>query len=537
MAGNRVFVCGVGMTKFEKPGKRANFDYPQMAVEAGSAALSDSGLSYTDIEQAIVGYVYGDSTCGQRALYELGLTGIPIHNVNNNCATGSSALILGKQLIQGGIADCVLAVGFEKMEKGSLGLKYDDRTMPMDKHLSLMGDIAGFSASPMTCQIFGNAGREHMKKYGSSKEHFAKIAEKNHRHSVNNSLSQFTKEYTLDEVMNSTSIHEPITKLQCCPTSDGGAAAILCSEKFVKQHGLENNAVEILAMEMSTDLPSTFEEKSCIKLAGFDMTKRAASLAFNKAGLKPSDVNVVELHDCFSVNELLSYEALGLCEEGKGGELVDRGDNTYGGKYVVNPSGGLISKGHPLGATGIAQCTELCNQLRGKCGRRQVPGAKLALQHNLGLGGACVVGLYKLGFPNNSLKSRLILTAMTDSLETKFKSYGVFEEIRGRLEKEGESLVKKFKAVYCFKLAKGPEGKSGTWFIDVKKGKGSVMFGEQDIKPDVTFKMNDADCMKLMTGQLNPQTAFMQGKVKITGNIGLAMKLKDLQPPKPKAKL
>eukprot|EP00794_Sanderia_malayensis_P007683 gene7683-8520_t len=537
MVSNRVFVCGVGMTKFEKPGKRENFDYPQMATEAGTEALKDAKLHYKDIQQAIVGYVYGDSTCGQRALYELGLTGIPIYNVNNNCATGSSALLLGKQLIEGGIADCILAIGFEKMEKGSLGVKYNDRTIPLDKHIELMGSLRDFSASPMTCQIFGNAGREHMDKFGTKKEHFAKIAEKNHRHSVNNKLSQFTKDYSLKEVMDSPQIHDPITKLQCCPTSDGGAAVILCSEKFVKERGLENQAVEILAMEMATDLPSTFEDKSCIKLAGFDMTKMAAETAFHKTGLKPSDMDVIELHDCFSVNELITYEALGLCNEGKGGELVDRGDNTYGGKYVINPSGGLISKGHPLGATGLAQCTELCNQLRGKCDKRQVPGAKIALQHNLGLGGACVVGIYQLGFPNQSLRSRLRLTSLAESIETKFKSFGVFQEIKHRVEKEGEALVKQFKAVYCFKLSEGPDGKTGTWFVDVKNGKGSVNFGEQDLKADVTFKMSDADCLKLMRGELNPQMAFMKGKVKISGNIGLAMKLKNLQPPKPKAKL
>ncbi|XP_065069207.1 sterol carrier protein 2-like isoform X1 [Rhopilema esculentum] len=536
-SGNRVYVCGVGMTKFEKPGKREDFDYPQMALESGTEALNVSGLTYKDIQQAVVGYVYGESTCGQRALYELGLTGIPIYNVNNNCATGSSALILAKQLIQGGIADCVMAVGFEKMEKGSLGLKYNDRAVPVGKHIEVMSEVAELSASPMTAQIFGNAGREHMKKFGTSKLHFAKIAEKNHRHSVKNNLSQFTKEYTLDEILNSTSIHDPLTKLQCCPTSDGGAAAILCSEKFVKEKGLQDHAVEIIAMEMATDLPSTFAEKSCIKIAGYDMTRKAAESAFRTAaGLRPTDVDVIELHDCFSVNELLTYEALGLCPEGKGGELVDRGDNTYGGKYVINPSGGLISKGHPLGATGLAQCTELYNQLLGRCGDRQVPGAKVGLQHNLGLGGAVVVGLYKRGFVEPSFKSKLVLTSnpLADSNETKFKSHAVFEEVRKRLEMDGTALVKKLKAVYCFKLSDGPDGKTGTWYVDAKNGKGSVKFGDQDVKAGVTIKMKDEDCFLLMTGKLNPQTAFMKGKLKVSGNIGLALKLKELQPPKAK---
>jgi len=533
---NRVYVCGVGMTKFEKPGKKEDFDYPQMVVEAGTQALDNSGLAYKDIQQAVVGYVYGESTSGQRALYELGLTGIPIYNVNNNCATGSSALILAKQIIQGGLSDCVMVVGFEKMEKGSLGVKFSDRAIPVEKHIEVMGDVAGLSAAPMTTQIFGNAGREHMQRYGTTKLHFAKIAEKNHRHSVHNSLSQFRKEYTLDEILNSTMIHDPLTKLQCCPTSDGGAAAVVCSEKFVRERGLEDRAVEILAMEMATDLPSTFQEKSCIKVAGYDMTKRAANAVFRTAGIDRKDVDVVELHDCFSVNELLTYEALGLCSEGKGGELVDRGDNTYGGAYVVNPSGGLISKGHPLGATGLAQCTEIYNQLLGKCGKRQVVGAKIGLQHNLGLGGAVVVALYKRGFPTNGLRSQLVLTSASKegSEESKFKSYSVFQDVRKRLAAEGDALVKKLKAVYCFKLAGGPGGKSGTWYVDVKNGNGAVYFGEKDMKADVTFKMKDDDCFSLMTGKLNPQMAFMQGKVKITGNIGLALKLKELQPPKAK---
>ncbi len=190
-------------------------------------------------------------------------------------------------------------------------------------------------------------------------------------------------------------VHKPLTKLQCCPTSDGGAAAILASEQFVKENKLEDRAVEIIGIEMATDLPSTFKDKSCIKAVGFDMTKIAADTLFKKSGLSPSDVQVVELHDCFSANELITYEALGLCAVGKAGEMIDNADNTYGGKYVVNPSGGLISKGHPLGATGLAQCLELTCQVRGEAGARQVPGAKIGLQHNLGLGGPCVVALYK----------------------------------------------------------------------------------------------------------------------------------------------
>jgi len=417
--GRRVFVVGVGMTKFEKPGGR-DWDYPDMAEEAIKQALEDSNVKYTEVEQVCVGYVYGDSTCGQRAVYSMGMTGVPVYNVNNNCATGSTALYMAKQFIEGGLSDCVLALGFEKMEKGSLGAKYEDRTNPMDQHMMTMIEARGFAKAPPAPQMFGNAGREHMEKYGTKPEHFAKIALKNHKHSVNNPRSQFQDDYTLEQIMNSPKVFEPLTKLQCCPTSDGAAAAILCSQEFVEKHKLQANAVEIIGMTMCTDTASTLESKSMIKLVGFDMAKKAAQDVYKQAGLGPNDVQVIELHDCFSCNELITYEALGLCPEGKAGDLIDRGDNTYGGKWVINPSGGLISKGHPLGATGLAQCAELNWQLRGLAGPRQVKGAKVGLQHNLGLGGAVVITMYEkpsqwngfapkckfsgsMGFPNSRL--------------------------------------------------------------------------------------------------------------------------------------
>jgi acetyl-CoA acetyltransferase len=393
--GRKVFVVGVGMTKFEKPGAREGWDYPEMAKEAGTKALDDAGIAYDEVEQVCAGYVFGDSTCGQRAAYELGLTGVPVYNVNNNCATGSTALFMAKQFVEGGLSQCVLALGFEKMQKGSLGVAFSDRTMPMDRHAHLMVELRGFEAAPPAAQFFGNAGREHMERYGTTAEHFAKIALKNHTHSANNPYSQFRDEYTLAEIQAAPMVHEPLTKLQCCPTSDGAGAAILCSEEFVRSHGLEAQAVEIAGMAMTTDFPSTFEEKSSIKLIGVDMTRAAAQKAFEQAGVGIEEVDVIELHDCFSANELVTYEALGLCPEGKGGELIDSGAVTYGGEWVVNPSGGLISKGHPLGATGLAQCAELSWQLRDLAGPRQVRSAKVALQHNLGLGGAAVVTVYK----------------------------------------------------------------------------------------------------------------------------------------------
>uniref|UniRef100_A0A3Q3C3S3 Sterol carrier protein 2 n=1 Tax=Haplochromis burtoni TaxID=8153 RepID=A0A3Q3C3S3_HAPBU len=502
---NRVFVIGVGMTKFDKPGAREG-DYPDMAKEAGERALADAGIPYSAIEQACVGYVYGDSTCGQRAIYHsLGLTGIPIINVNNNCSTGSTALFMARQLVQGGLSDCVLALGFEKMERGSLSAKYMDRTNPMDKHIEVMINRYGMAAAPAAPQMFGNAGREHMEKYGTKPEHFAKIAWKNHKHSTNNPYSQFQDEYSLEQVMKSRKVFDFLTLLQCCPTSDGAGAAVLASEPFVRKYHLQNQAVEIVAQEMVTDLTSTFEENSCIKMVGYDMSQLAAKKCFEAAGLKPNDVDVVELHDCFSANELITYEALGLCPEGKAGELIDRGDNTYGGKFVINPSGGLISKGHPLGATGLAQCAELCWQLRGMAGQRQVSGAKVALQHNIGLGGAVVVTLYKMGFPEEA-RSRVgaVLTSSGSGLEG-FKAYPVFKEIEKHLQQEGAQLVKKIGGVFAFKVKDGPGGKEATWIVDVKNGNGSVT-NDPGKKADCTLSLNDEDLLDLMTGKLNPQT-------------------------------
>ncbi|XP_068095084.1 sterol carrier protein 2 [Hyperolius riggenbachi] len=530
----RVYVVGVGMTKFLKP--RDSVDYPDMAKEAGEKALADAGIPYSAVEQACVGYVYGDSTCGQRAIYHsLGLTGIPIINVNNNCSTGSTALFMARQLVQGALADCVLALGFEKMERGSLSSKFTDRTNPMDKHVEVVMNRYGLEPAPMAPQLFGRAGNEHMERYGTKPEHFAKIAWKNHKHSVNNPYSQFQDEYTLDQVEKSRKVFDFLTVLQCCPTSDGAAAAIVVSEDFVRKHGLERQAVEILAQEMVTDLASTFNDNSCIKAVGYDMSKTAAERCYQKTGVRPQDVDVIELHDCFSANELITYEALGLCPQGRAGELVDRGDNTYGGRWVINPSGGLISKGHPLGATGLAQCAELCWQLRGLAGKRQVPGAKLALQHNIGLGGAVVVTLYRMGFQDSEPRSTQIQMAPTSASDG-FQAESVFKEIEKKLSEEGEQFVKKIGGVFAFKVKDGPGGKEASWIVDVKNGKGAVLY-DSDKKADCTITMADSDLLALMTGKINPQTAFFQGKLKITGNMGLAMKLQSLQLQPVKAKL
>jgi acetyl-CoA acyltransferase len=393
---NRTFVIGVGMTKFDKPGTKEG-DYPDWAKHAGTTALQDAGVAYEVVEQAFAGYVYGDSTAGQRAVYGLGLTGIPVVNVNNNCSTGSSALFLARQAVKFGINDVALALGFEKMQRGSLKNAFDDRTNPLDRHAMRMAELRAPEQSPLAPQMFGNAGRDHMDRYGSKAEHFAWIGWKNHQHSVNNPYAQFQTAYTLDEIMDAPMIHAPLTKLQCSPTSDGAAAAVIASERFVDEHDLWGRAVEITGQAMVTDLPSTFsQDTDCMRVVGYDMSRAAAEQAYDEAGLTADQVDVCELHDCFSANELISYEALGFAAEGEGHLLVEREATTYGGDGpVVNPSGGLISKGHPLGATGLAQCSELTWQLRGTADKRQVDGAKVALQHNIGVGGAAVVTVYQ----------------------------------------------------------------------------------------------------------------------------------------------
>ena len=392
----RTFVIGVGLTKFDKPGTKVG-DYPDWMLEAGSMALLDADIDFDQIEQAYVGYVYGDSTSGQRAVYELGVTGIPIVNVNNNCSTGSTALMLARQSVAAGVADCVLAAGFERMKMGSLEPQWPDRLDPIGRHLDRMSEIRPRADVPFGPEMFGNAGRDHMDRYGSTPEHFTWIAWKNHKHSVNNPYAQFQVEYSMDEIAASRVIHEPLTKLQCSPTSDGAGAAIVASEKFVEQHGLWERAIEITGQSLVTDFASSFDSTAdCMTIVGSKMSKTAADRAYKEAGVVPEDVDVCELHDCFSTNELITYEALGFAPEGGGHKLVEREATTYGGDGpVVNPSGGLIAKGHPLGATGLAQCAELTWQLRGEAGPRQVEGAKVALQHNLGLGGAAVVTVYQ----------------------------------------------------------------------------------------------------------------------------------------------
>mgnify|MGYP000984642808 FL=1 len=388
----RVKVAGVGMIPFTKPG--ASDDYPVMGETAARLALEDAGLDYKLVQQAYVGYVYGDSTSGQAALYGLGLTGIPMVNVNNNCATGSSALFLARQAVAAGVVDCALALGFEQMNPGALGAAFSDRPSPLKRFFKARKSMQGVDKmAPDAAQYFGGAGQEYAEEFGTRKETFAKISEKARQHAANNPFAVFRERLSVEQIMESPHIYGPLTRYQCCPPTCGAAAAVICSEDFARRHGL-NNTITIKAQAMTTDFESTLHAQSLRKLVGVDMAKAAADQVYEEAGVGPEDVQVVELHDCFTANELLTYEALSLTPKGTAEQFIWDGDNTYGGRVVTNPSGGLLSKGHPLGATGLAQCTELVWQLRGDAGARQVPGAKHGLQHNLGLGGACVVTLY-----------------------------------------------------------------------------------------------------------------------------------------------
>ncbi|NDP42974.1 MAG: lipid-transfer protein [Aromatoleum sp.] len=387
-----VFVAGVGMIPFTKPGASESYDV--MGGEAARAALADAGVAYADVQQAYVGYVYGDSTAGQKTLYGIGMTGIPVVNVNNNCSTGSTALFLARQAVGSGAADCVLALGFEQMAPGAIAAQFHDRPTPFDAFNTETDALVGHPELPLALRYFGGAGLSHMKKYGTKLETFAQIRAKASRHAVHNPLALFRKEVSVDDVMASPMLMDGVmTRLMACPPTCGAAAAVLVSAAFATRHGL-STPVRIAAQAMTTDTPSTFGAHDMMQLVGYDMAKEAARQVYEAAGIGPEDLDVVELHDCFAHNELISYEALGLCPEGGAERFVRDGDNTYGGQVVTNPSGGLLSKGHPLGATGLAQCHELTHQLRGTAGARQVDGAKIALQHNLGLGGACVVTLY-----------------------------------------------------------------------------------------------------------------------------------------------
>lgn len=392
--GQHVLVAGVGMTPFVKPGTGPSYD--AMGADAVRAALADAGIGLDAVEQAYAGFVYADSTAGQRALYRVGMTGMPIINVNNNCATGSSALFLARQAVAAGAVECALALGFEQMVPGALGDVHKDRPSPLGRFLEVADAVFGDAGAgvPMAIRLFGGAGWEYQDRHGAGREVFALVREKASRHAEHNERALFRSRITAEAVMESPLLFLNVSRLDCCPPTCGAAAAVVCSGRFAARHGIRP-AVAIIGQAMVTDLAGTFDGRSMMSIVGADISAEAARRAYAMAGVGPEEADVVELHDCFTTNEVISYESLGLCPEGGAAAFVADGENTYGGRVVTNPSGGLLSKGHPLGATGLAQCAELVWQLRGQAGRRQVEGARVAVQHNIGLGGAVVVTLYR----------------------------------------------------------------------------------------------------------------------------------------------
>lgn len=385
-----VRIAGVGMVKFTKPGKSEMYDV--MGAQAARTALADAGLDYSDVQQAYTGFTSGDTCSGQTALYGVGQTGIPVVNVNNACATGSTALFLARQAVASGQVEVALALGFEQMMPGALSA--DSTRTPITVRLdAAMASICGIDRGvPVGFQYFGQAGAEYLRTYDQTPELFGQVSVKARRHATRNPYALFTAPLTLDEVMHAPHIFGPLTRLMCCPPTCGAAAVVVVSEAYARRKGLKAD-VTLAGIALVTDQSDSFTSGSMLNVVGAGQTRRAAQQAYAQAGITAGDIDVVELHDCYSSNEVISYEALGLCPDGGSAKFIADGDNTYGGRVVTNPSGGLLSKGHPLGATGLAQITELTWHLRGSAGERQVPGAKVAVQHNVGLGGACVVSV------------------------------------------------------------------------------------------------------------------------------------------------
>jgi acetyl-CoA acetyltransferase len=369
-----VFVAGVGMLRF---GRYPDRDVPDLGGEAALLALKDAGLAMKDVEMLAAGCLFqSNAMVGQRILQEIGQTGIPVVNVANACATGSTAFRQAWLGVASGEHDVALAVGVEQM--GKMGLLAGGGGGSGVRTEGVVG-------SGLMPAVFGQAGMEHMRKYGTTQAQFAKVAVKNHRHSTKNPLSQYQVEVSLDDVLAARMVAYPNTLYMCCPTGDGAAAAVLVSPEKARQLGAR---VKVLASVLTSD---PWGERDLTLPDVSTLTRNAAKQAYEKAGVGPDDIDLVELHDCFATAELLHYENLGLCADGEAGRLIDEGETAHGGRIPVNVSGGLLSKGHPLGATGVANVFEVTMHLRGQAGARQVEGAKVGLAHVIGLGSACTI--------------------------------------------------------------------------------------------------------------------------------------------------
>ena len=370
-----VYVVGIDMIRF---GRYPDRTVVQLAADAALLAFDDCGISIKDIQALYSGNI-GETMTGQRTLQIIGQTGIPVVNCTNACATGATAFREGWTAIKAGLFDTVLCIGVEKMAPGMIvKKKVGNEPLPAE----------GLIGSETMPAVFSMVGLEHSRKYGTTMEQFAKVSVKNHHHSTFNPKSMYQKETPLAEVMTAEMIAYPNTKLMCSVNVDGAAAAVLMSEKRARERGLLGRAVRVRASALASD---AWSERNQVMQDVNTVSRQAAKSAFEMAGLGPRDLNLVELHDCFATAEILHYENLGLCGDGEGGRLIDSGDTALGGHVPVNVSGGLLSKGHPLGATGIANIYEVATHLRGEAGRRQVEGARIGLTHVVGLGSACAV--------------------------------------------------------------------------------------------------------------------------------------------------
>ena len=369
-----VYVLGIDMIKF---GRFPDKSVPQLGAEAAKLAMKDAGLTIQDMEALYSGnLMQAAAMVGQRVLQEIGMTGIPVTNSSNACATGATAFREGWTAIKAGLYDVVLVVGVEQLGgAGLLGGGGGGGGIPKE----------GLLGSGLMPAVFAEAGMEHTRKYGTTFEQFAKVSVKNHQHSVKNPKAMYQKETPLDMVMGSEMIAYPNTKLMCSVNVDGAAAAVLVSERKAKELGM-GRAVKVAASVLTSD---PYTERDLVMPDVNTCTRLAAAKAYELAGVGPEDLDLVELHDCFATAEILHYENLGLCKDGEAGRMIDEGETSHGGRIPVNVSGGLLSKGHPLGATGVANIYELTTHLRGEAGARQVEGARLGLAHVIGLGSAC----------------------------------------------------------------------------------------------------------------------------------------------------
>ncbi len=372
-----VYVVGIDMIKFQKAGTTKSVS--ELGARAALMALDDAGLRIQQMEALYCGNLYqAGAMVGQRILQEIGQTGIPVVNTANACATGATAFREAWMSVKAGVYDVVLAVGVEQMGAGLLGGGGGGKGIPKE----------GLLGSATMPAVFAEAGMEHARKYGTTFEQFAKVSVKNHHHSTMNPKAMYQIETPLEMVMNAEMIAYPNTKLMCSVNVDGSAAAVICSERKAKELGLMKRAVRVKASVLTSD---PWQERDLVMPDVNTCTRLAAKKAYETAGIGPEDVNLVELHDCFATAEILHYENLFLCGEGEAGRMIDTGATALGGKVPVNVSGGLLSKGHPLGATGIANIYEVSTHLRGEAGQRQVPDAKIGLTHVIGLGSACAI--------------------------------------------------------------------------------------------------------------------------------------------------